>query len=54
MNLRRMIWMKIANDWQLPQLTSAIQECGLGDLNRHIDLILKGKIKGRVVVKLAG
>jgi acrylyl-CoA reductase (NADPH) len=52
MDIRSLIWKKIAADWKLDQLDRIISECSLEELNPKIDLILKGQIKGRVVVRL--
>ncbi|MCL5027654.1 MAG: YhdH/YhfP family quinone oxidoreductase [Bacteroidetes bacterium] len=52
MNLRLKIWNKLANEWKPDNLDLIYQECSLEELNGKIDLILQGKITGRVVVKL--
>jgi acrylyl-CoA reductase (NADPH) len=52
MDLRRMIWMKIANDWKLEKLDEMAHTISLNELNGYVELILKGKIRGRVVIEL--
>ena len=45
-------WQKLAHDWKL-DLSSLVSECALEDLSPKIDLILRGGIRGRVVVDLS-
>jgi acrylyl-CoA reductase (NADPH) len=52
MDLRAKIWHKLAGEWKLNILNEIITECSLEELNSKIDLILDGKIAGRVVVDL--
>ena len=54
MALRRQIWQKLANEWKLTALERLTTEIPLDALDHHIDLILKGEQKGRVVVNLEG
>lgn len=49
---RRALWAKLATDWRLPQLEHMAREVSLTAIDREIDLILKGKQVGRVVVAL--
>ena len=49
---RRQIWRKLASEWKLDNLEALCTEFTLKGLDGHIDLILAGKQKGRVVVKL--
>lgn len=51
--VRRLVWNKLAADWKLEQLDGLSRECTLDELPERIDLILKGKLKGRTVVRLA-
>ncbi|MFQ5902701.1 MAG: YhdH/YhfP family quinone oxidoreductase [Candidatus Binatia bacterium] len=53
MDIRLLIWEKIAREWKLDNLNALLHECSLEELDGKIDLILKGKIKGRVVVNLS-
>lgn len=50
MDLRLKIWHKLANEWKLDCLDEIYTECFLEQLNEKIDLILQGKITGRVVI----
>lgn len=53
MELRVNIWQKLANEWKLDNLNDIYSECSLEELSDKIDLILKGKIAGRVLVKIS-
>lgn len=50
MNIREQIWPKIATNWKIPTLQSVIVESTLPELSDHIDHILNGQIRGRVVL----
>ncbi len=50
--LREKMWTKLANEWKPEKLDIMYEECSLQELNRKIDEILKGKIKGRILVNL--
>jgi acrylyl-CoA reductase (NADPH) len=52
MNTRLRTWQKLAQDWKL-DLSGIVSECALEELSPKIDLILKGGIRGRVVVDLS-
>jgi acrylyl-CoA reductase (NADPH) len=52
MNTRLRTWQKLAQDWKL-DLSGFVSECVLEELSPKIDLILKGGIRGRVVVDLS-
>ena len=52
MNTRVRAWQKLAQDWKLDLSGDIISECGLEELSPKIDQILKGGIRGRVVVNL--
>ena len=52
MNTRLRTWQKLAHDWKL-DLSGFVSECALEELSPKIDLILKGGIRGRVVVDLS-
>ena len=54
MKTRKMIWDKLASGWKLPALENLSNDINLSQLNNHIDMILKGKTKGRVVLNLHG
>lgn len=52
MNLRKTIWQKLAGEWKINNLEKIVTEVPLEGLNDKIDLILKGKIVGRVLVRI--
>lgn len=52
MPARLKIWEKLSTEWKLSQLADLVTEISLSELDHHIDLILKGQEKGRVVVNL--
>ncbi|MGL5202695.1 YhdH/YhfP family quinone oxidoreductase [Cetobacterium sp.] len=49
---RELLWNKLSTDWKIDDLDKLSTEITLEDLNDKIELILKGRNKGRVVVKL--
>jgi len=51
MNTRLRTWQKLAQDWKL-DVSGFVSECALEELSPKIDLVLKGGIRGRVVVDL--
>jgi putative YhdH/YhfP family quinone oxidoreductase len=54
MPLRAQMWGRLAGEWKpSPQTLDAITtECALDDINTHIDTILRGGVRGRVVVRV--
>jgi acrylyl-CoA reductase (NADPH) len=50
---RLLAWQKLAQDWKLDLSGDLVSECALEELNPKIDQILKGSIRGRVVVNLS-
>ena len=50
MDLRTKIWNKLAGKWKIPKMNKIYEECSLSELNEKIDLILQGKITGRILV----
>ncbi|MHB8580379.1 MAG: YhdH/YhfP family quinone oxidoreductase [Ignavibacteriaceae bacterium] len=52
LDIRKMLWNKLAGEWKPNTLNLLASECSLEELSGKIDLILKGNISGRVVVKL--
>jgi putative YhdH/YhfP family quinone oxidoreductase len=52
MALREQIWQRLATDWNLAGLNDICSEIGLDGISEAIDRILKGGIKGRVLVNL--
>ncbi|MPZ76854.1 MAG: acryloyl-CoA reductase [Deltaproteobacteria bacterium] len=53
MNTRARVWQKLATDWKLDLSADIVTECSLEELNPKIDEILKGGIRGRVLVNLS-
>ena len=53
MRARQMAWNKLAGEWSV-DLASIVTEVSLEGLNAEIDKILKGGVRGRVVVDLSG
>ena len=51
-NSRVRAWQKLAQEWKI-DLDSIVTECSLDQLDPKIDEILKGGIRGRVVVNLS-
>ena len=52
MILREKMWEKLSTDWKPEKLSIMYEECSLEETNQKIDEILKGKIKGRILVNL--
>ncbi|MDY0131618.1 MAG: YhdH/YhfP family quinone oxidoreductase [Desulforegulaceae bacterium] len=52
MDLRKKIWDKIAEKWNNPEINKFVSEISLELLSEKIDLMLKGKNKGRTIVKI--
>lgn len=52
MRARQMAWSKLAGEWRI-DLSSIVKEVSLEELNPQIDAILKGGVRGRVVVDLS-
>jgi acrylyl-CoA reductase (NADPH) len=52
--LRRSVWARLAGPWKPDALEGIAAECTLEELDAKIDLILAGKLRGRVVVDLGG
>ncbi len=51
MESRLKIWDHLAGDWKINSFDEIVQECTLELLEDKINLILKGKVHGRIVVK---
>lgn len=47
---RQKVWNKLADPWKIPNLDTITTICTLEELDPYIDQILKGGVKGRVVV----
>ncbi len=52
METRRIVWEKLAGEWKLGNLETIVQECTLHNLKEEIQAILKGQVRGRVLVNL--
>jgi putative YhdH/YhfP family quinone oxidoreductase len=52
MRARQMAWSKLAGEWKI-DLSSIVTDISLEELNPKIDQILKGAVRGRVVVDLS-
>jgi len=52
MRARNMAWQKLAGEWRLDLGGDLISECGLEELDPKIDQILRGGMRGRLVVDL--
>jgi NADPH:quinone reductase-like Zn-dependent oxidoreductase len=52
MELRRTVWKKLAGEWKPEKLDAIVQECTLHNLEKEIHAILKGQLRGRVLVNL--
>jgi acrylyl-CoA reductase (NADPH) len=53
MEMRLRVWKKLASNWKVKLPASSTTFCSLQELNGFIDTILKGGVKGRVVVDLS-
>jgi putative YhdH/YhfP family quinone oxidoreductase len=51
MSLRSKLWEKLANEWKPDKLSDICTEISLNQLSEKIDLMLEGKITGRILVK---
>ena len=49
---RLIVWENLSSKWRINDLESIATMCSLQELPQHIDAILKGGIKGRVIVDL--
>jgi acrylyl-CoA reductase (NADPH) len=52
MRARQMAWQKLAGEWSV-DLAKIVTEVSLEELNPKIDAILKGTVRGRVLVDLS-
>lgn len=52
MSTRLLMWQRLSAEWKVDFSGGLISECPLEELDSKIDLILAGKIRGRVVVNL--
>ncbi|HEY6913825.1 MAG TPA: YhdH/YhfP family quinone oxidoreductase [Paludibacter sp.] len=52
MNLRRVLWEKLSNDWKPEHLLNLYNEIQLSDLETTLESILRGELKGRTIVRM--
>ena len=52
MDVRTTIWQKLASDWNSHQLKTISEEVSLAQLPEKMELILRGGLKGRVIVNM--
>ncbi len=53
MEYRKIVWNKLAQEWKPEQLEDTCNEIKLEEVAQKIELMLKGKLKGRTVLNLA-
>ncbi len=49
---RKRIWKKLSQEWKPDSLDRLVKEISLNALDHHIELILQGKLKGRILINL--
>jgi putative YhdH/YhfP family quinone oxidoreductase len=54
MPARKQIWQKLSREWKLENLGRLASQCSLEELEPEIQRILKGRKKGRTVVRVSG
>ena len=52
MNLRQGLWEKLSNEWKPAHLLNLYSEIQLSDLKTTLELILRGELKGRTIVRM--
>jgi len=52
--VRAEVWKRLASEWKPASLTEVVTECTLHEVEPMIQAILKGAIRGRVVVNMLG
>lgn len=52
MKTRLKVWELLSNEWKYNSLDKNVEEVSLEGLNEKIDLMLKGKAKGRIIINL--
>ncbi|WP_434036754.1 YhdH/YhfP family quinone oxidoreductase [Formosa sp. 4Alg 33] len=52
MNYRTEVWNNLASDWKISQLEDIATEITLKQVDEKIQLMLKGQLKGRTVIKI--
>jgi acrylyl-CoA reductase (NADPH) len=51
-SIREKLWKKLANEWKPKKINDIYEEISLEELNEKIELILRGKIIGRILINL--
>lgn len=51
-DIRKQLWLRLASQWKPARLDQMIRECTLAGLEQEIEAILRGGIRGRVIVNL--
>lgn len=51
---KKQTWGRLASDWKLDDLEALASEIGLEQVEPHLEGLLKGKVRGRVLVNLEG
>jgi len=52
MNLRQNLWNKMSDEWKPEHLLNLYNEISLTELDNTLELILKGELKGRTIVRM--
>ena len=52
MDIRLKIWEKLSEEWKINILNYSYEEVSLKDLEQKINLMIKGRNVGRVIVNL--
>ncbi|WP_339656887.1 YhdH/YhfP family quinone oxidoreductase [Flavobacterium frigidarium] len=52
MTFREKVWNKLANEWKIDSLNEATTEITLEEVQSRIDLMLRGELKGRTIIRL--
>jgi acrylyl-CoA reductase (NADPH) len=52
LGVRQMLWQKLANEWFLPNIGSVVTEVTLDGVDKYIDLLLQGAVRGRVLIRV--
>ena len=52
LEIRRGIWAKLGSDWKPNQLNDIAEEYSLDELSDRIDVILRGAVRGRTVIRI--
>ena len=50
-DLRKKLWELLASDWKLPNLNAGLKEVSMEEMMNEIELILRSKVKGRIVLR---